>query len=65
MNMDVLKGKQKQLFGQIKQKWGKLTDDEIAQTEGNRDKIVGLLQEKYGYTKQQAEDEVKQFLSRF
>jgi uncharacterized protein YjbJ (UPF0337 family) len=43
--------------GQAKVWWGKLTDDDLDKVEGKYEKIIGLLQEKYGYTKQQAEEE--------
>ena len=62
MNRDVLQGKWKQLKGNLKVKFGKLTDDDIAQTEGNEEKIVGKLQERYGYSKEQAQNEWDRFL---
>jgi uncharacterized protein YjbJ (UPF0337 family) len=62
MNRDILGGKWKQLRGNVKQKWGELTDDELDQIEGRRDKLAGKLQEKYGYTKQEAEREIDNFL---
>jgi uncharacterized protein YjbJ (UPF0337 family) len=62
MNRDIFGGKWKQLRGSIKQKWGELTDDELDQIEGRRDKLAGKLQEKYGYTKQEAEREIDNFL---
>ena len=62
MASDILKGKWKQLSGQIKERWGELTDDEIEQLEGRRDRLVGKLQEKYGYSKQEAEDRVNAFM---
>jgi uncharacterized protein YjbJ (UPF0337 family) len=62
MNDDVLKGKWKQFRGEIKKTWGELTDDEIDQIEGQRDKLVGKLQEKYGYTKAEAERAVNDFI---
>lgn len=58
MNDDKLKGNWKQFTGEIKKQWGKLTDDEIARAEGNRDKLVGMIQENYGIAKDEAE---KQF----
>ncbi|MBI3942879.1 MAG: CsbD family protein [Chloroflexi bacterium] len=58
MNEDIFEGKWKQAKGQIKQWWGELTDDDVKQVEGNRDKLIGKLQERYGYTRQRAEDEV-------
>ena len=57
MNNDVFEGKWKQLRGKAKVWWGKLTDDDLDKVEGNYDKLVGLLQEKYGYTREQAEEE--------
>ena len=58
MNSDVFAGKWKQMKGQAKEWWGKLTDDDLATIEGNRDKLVGALQERYGYAKERAEQEV-------
>jgi uncharacterized protein YjbJ (UPF0337 family) len=57
-----LKGKWKQFRGEIKQRWGELTDDELDQIEGRRDKLVGKLQEKYGYSRDRAEQEVDRFI---
>ena len=62
MNEDILEGKWKQLRGQVKETWGELTDDEIDEINGRRDKLVGKLQEKYGYAREEAEDEVDDFL---
>ncbi len=58
MDSNVFAGKWKQWRGQAKQWWGELTDDELDQIEGHKDRLVGKLQEKYGYTKQQAEEEI-------
>jgi uncharacterized protein YjbJ (UPF0337 family) len=55
MNQDQLEGKWKQMKGSFKEKWGKFTDDDITRLNGNRDKIIGALQEKYGQTKEQAQ----------
>jgi uncharacterized protein YjbJ (UPF0337 family) len=63
MNRDVLEGKWKQLRGEIHQRWGELTDDELDQIAGKRDKLAGLLQEKYGYTQLEAEQQVQDFLA--
>ena len=57
MNKDIFEGKWKQMRGQAKVWWGKLTDDDLDKVNGKYDKLIGLLQEKYGYTKQQAEAE--------
>jgi len=57
MNKNIFEGKWKQIRGQAKGWWGKLTDDDLDQVNGKFDKLIGLLQEKYGYTQQQAEEE--------
>jgi len=57
MNNDVFEGKWKQMRGQAKVWWGKLTDDDLEKVGGKLDKLIGLLQERYGYTRQQAEEE--------
>ncbi|MCA9580933.1 MAG: CsbD family protein [Caldilineaceae bacterium] len=65
MNSDILEGKWQQLKGHVKEQWGELTDNEVAQTEGNYDQLVGLLQEKYGYARQRAEEEVNAWAKRY
>jgi uncharacterized protein YjbJ (UPF0337 family) len=64
MNLDVLKGKWKQLKGEAKTQWGKLTDDDLDQIEGNTEKLVGKVQERYGYGRERAEQEVDQWINR-
>ena len=61
MNEDVLKGEWKELKGKIKAKWGQLTDDDVAELEGNMDKVAGHLQQRYGYAKERAEKEYDDF----
>ena len=61
MNNDTLQGKWKQLRGNIKTSFGKLTDDDLLQADGNADKMQGALQERYGYTKEQAQVEWDKF----
>jgi len=61
MNTDVIQGQWKQLKGSVKQQWGKLTDDDLARIEGSRDKLVGVIQERYGKARDEAEREVKRF----
>jgi uncharacterized protein YjbJ (UPF0337 family) len=63
INSDVLKGKWNQIKGSAKSQWGELTDDDLTQAEGEYDKLVGKLQERYGYARDRAEQEVDQFLS--
>jgi uncharacterized protein YjbJ (UPF0337 family) len=58
MNEDILAGKWKQMRGKAKDWWGKLTDDDLDRVQGKRDVLVGLLQEKYGYTRQKADEEI-------
>jgi uncharacterized protein YjbJ (UPF0337 family) len=62
MDTNVFEGKWKQLRGKIKEEWGQLTDDELDEAAGKRDQMVGLLQEKYGYTKNKAEREFDSFV---
>ena len=61
--MDMtLKGQWKQLQGKVKQKWGDLTDDDIKKTEGDFDRLVGVIQERYGYAAAQAKQQVAEFV---
>lgn len=61
MNNDTLQGKWKQLRGSIKTTFGKLTDDDLLQADGNADKMMGALQERYGYSKEKAQTEWNNF----
>jgi uncharacterized protein YjbJ (UPF0337 family) len=63
MNWESVKGQWKQFQGKVKQKWGKLTDDDLTQINGKKDELVGRLQERYGYAKEQAEKEADEFLA--
>jgi uncharacterized protein YjbJ (UPF0337 family) len=58
MNKDILEGKWKQIRGEAKAWWGKLTDDDLDRAAGKFDVLVGLLQQKYGYNRQRAMEEV-------
>ena len=58
MNKDILEGKWKQMRGNAKTWWGKLTDDDLDRASGKYDVLAGLLQEKYGYTRQRADKEI-------
>jgi uncharacterized protein YjbJ (UPF0337 family) len=62
MNRDTLKGQWKQLQGEVKTRWGKFTDDDLTQMAGQYDKLVGKLQERYGYQRERAEREIDEFL---
>ena len=61
MNKDILQGKWHQLKGDVKARWGKLTDDDIDLVSGSAEKLVGVIQERYGYARDQAEREVREF----
>ena len=58
MNWDQVAGGWKEIKGRVREKWGKLTDDELDEIEGKREQMVGLLQRKYGYAKEKAEQEL-------
>ncbi len=64
MNSDILQGKWRQLKGEARIQWGKLTDDDLDQVQGQAEKLVGLVQERYGYNRDQAEREVDSFVER-
>jgi uncharacterized protein YjbJ (UPF0337 family) len=64
MNTDILKGQWKQLKGEVRTQWGKLTDDDFDQVEGNAEKLVGKVQERYGYERDRAEREVNSFFDK-
>ena len=64
MNKDILKGKWVQMKGDIRSWWGKLTDDDVSQIQGDAEKFIGKLQERYGYGREQAERELNEFLIR-
>lgn len=61
MNEDRIQGKWKQLTGTLKEKWGELTDDDLRVAEGNRDYLVGRIQERYGIARDEAERQVREF----
>jgi uncharacterized protein YjbJ (UPF0337 family) len=65
MNWDRVEGNWKQFKGKVKQKWGKLTDDQLDVISGNRDELVGKIQESYGIAKDQAEKEVSEWEGTF
>jgi uncharacterized protein YjbJ (UPF0337 family) len=58
MNWDEVGGKWNQFKGAVKEKWGKLTDDDLAMIDGQRDRLVGKIQERYGMTKEKAEEQI-------
>lgn len=61
MNWDQIEGRWKQFKGSARTKWGQLTDDELTRSAGRREQLAGLLQERYGYAKEQAHNEIDEF----
>ncbi len=61
MNQDIIKGKWSQLSGKLKEKWNKLTDDDVGMREGHREYLIGKIQERYGLAKDKAQAEVEEF----
>lgn len=61
MNWDIIEGKWDQLKGSVKAKWGDLTDDELTEIAGNRDRMSGKLQEKYGWGKTEVDEKMNDF----
>jgi uncharacterized protein YjbJ (UPF0337 family) len=61
MNWDRIEGNWKQFKGKVREKWGKLTDDDLTAIKGRRDQLAGKLQERYGYGKDQLEREIDDF----
>jgi len=63
MNADVLKGRWNQVKGDIRSRWGKLTDDDMMQIQGDTEKLIGKLQERYGMKREQAERDLNEMLN--
>jgi uncharacterized protein YjbJ (UPF0337 family) len=63
MNKDILKGQWKQLQGRIRLRWGRFTDDDLALIKGDRDVLMGKIQEYYGRSREQAEKDIEDWLS--
>ncbi len=62
MNWDQIEGKWKQVKGSVKQQWGKLTDDDLDVIAGQRDKLVGKLQERYGFARDEAQKKADEWV---
>lgn len=65
MNKDTFAGNWKIFKGEVRKQWGKLTDDEVDQIAGDREKLLGQIQKSYGIIKDEAEKEVKAWESAF
>lgn len=63
MNKDIFEGKLKEISGEIRKKWGEITDDEIARTKGNAQALSGLVQQKMGLSKDEASRQVDSFMT--
>ena len=63
MNWDQVAGKWKQFKGSARQHWGKLTDDDLDQIAGNREKFVGIVQERYGIAREEAQKRTDEWLA--
>jgi len=64
MNWDRIEGQWKQFSGNVQAQWGKLTDDDMDVIEGNRDKLAGRIQERYGVEKDEADRQIDEWLER-
>jgi uncharacterized protein YjbJ (UPF0337 family) len=62
-NNDIIQGKWHEIKGQVKQQWGKLTDDDLTRLSGKTEELAGVLQQRYGYGKAQAEIEINTWVS--
>ena len=65
MNEDIFAGQWKQMRGELKSWWGRLADDDLERIGGHKDQLIGLVQEKYGYAREHAEQEVERHLKEF
>jgi uncharacterized protein YjbJ (UPF0337 family) len=65
LNWDIVKGNWKQMKGEARKQWGDITDDEWDQMAGEKDKLVGTLQEKYGWEREEAERNAEENLERW
>jgi uncharacterized protein YjbJ (UPF0337 family) len=61
MNRDQIEGKWKQMSGKVKEKWGKLTDNDIDVIAGQEEQLIGKIQERYGIAKEEAQKQVEEF----
>lgn len=64
MNTNILRGKWKQVVGSAREEWGKLTNDDLEQVAGEKDRLVGKIQEQYGITRDEAETQVDSWAER-
>ncbi|MGV3592453.1 MAG: CsbD family protein [Gammaproteobacteria bacterium] len=65
MNEDIVKGKWKELRGKVRERWGKVTGDDVDRLHGTSDELIGLLQQRYGYEREQARKEIQEWAKRY
>jgi uncharacterized protein YjbJ (UPF0337 family) len=65
INSDVLMGKWKQLKGKVRQQWGDLTNDDVDRIQGNYEEFAGILQERYGYSREEADRQIDDFVAKW
>jgi uncharacterized protein YjbJ (UPF0337 family) len=63
MNWDTIKGNWKQITGPVRKQWGELTDDDVMRIAGEREKLVGEIQAKYGVTREEAEQQIDEWVA--
>ena len=63
MNWSTVQGNWNEAKGKVKTKWGRLTDDDLMQVEGSKDRLVGVIQQKYGIAREKAEQQLEEFMS--
>jgi uncharacterized protein YjbJ (UPF0337 family) len=63
MNWDQIEGRWKEMTGNVQQRWGKLTDDDLTQVKGNRRELAGKIQKNYGITKEEAEKQIDDWMA--
>lgn len=64
LNKDIMVGKWEQMKSKVKQRWGRLSDDQLDQISGYYDELTHLIRERYGFTKEKARQEVDEFIAR-
>jgi len=65
MNKNVMQGKWREMKGKVKEQWGRLTDDDLDKIDGKSEQLLGVLQQRYGYAREKAEEEYKRFTDRY
>ncbi|HEY0962085.1 MAG TPA: CsbD family protein [Pseudomonadales bacterium] len=65
MNEDIVQGKWKELRGKVRERWGKVTGDDVERLKGTSDELIGLLQQRYGYERERARKEIQEWAKRY